>query len=1071
LNKTIHQLFEEQAARTPDNVSAVGKGHGCTAARRHGNISITYRELNRKSDQVACMLRERGVLADSIVAIMMEPSLEMIIGILGILKAGGAYLPIDPGYPRERIDYMLKDSNAKILLSELSELRKVSKVSEDFEVVGLSDFKTRLTHLTHPTHPTHLCYVIYTSGSTGRPKGVMVHHSNLVNQIMGLVEEFKLDWSIHYMLLTVFTFDVSLMHIFSPLITGGTLFLMDDETRKDPFMLRRFVRENEIDILNTVPAFMKLLLDAAANCDICLKYLFIGGDRFEKTLYEEVRRTDNVKAEKIINIYGPTETTINATYYVCGGEAEVEMAGVSVPIGKPMPNYRVYIVAGDFNLLSMGAAGELCIGGDGVARGYLNNPELTAEKFVSVSYRSNRSYRTYISKKVYKTGDLARWLADGNIEFLGRMDHQVKIRGIRIELGEIENRLLEHRGIKEAVVVARDSESGDNYLCAYIVGTFEKTPGSSELKEYLSKEVPGYMIPSYFVFLDRFPLMSNGKVDTAALPLPRGMEGGSDYTAPRDAVEEELVKLWAAVLKVEEHRPGIDDNFFDLGGESLKAVRLTAEIDRKFNVRISQGEFFKFPLIRELSKYIRNSLKVKSISVTAGEKREYYVLSAAQKRFYFLHQLTPHSPAYNICDAFILEGKPDREKFEETFRVLVNRHESLRTSFEIVDKDPIQRIHDHGDFDIRYDAPSSQEEIMGRFIRAFDLSRLPLFRVGLVKLEEERYLFLFDMHHIIGDAVSIEIFVNELMMVYTDQELPALMFQYRDFSEWQQGWLMSETMREQETFWLHEFDGEMPMADMPTDYERPAVQSYEGGNILFEISPRESAKLRELAREQDVTMFMVVLAVFYVLLARLSSHDDIIVGTPVAGRRYAGLFDIMGIFINTVALRCCPSPEKTFDEFLKEVKIKTIAAFDNQDYPFEELVKKVWKNKDPRRNPLFDVLYTFHAQKRGAFWGTRKNHGGNKPFLKIERYDLQRSHSVMDLVLIGLESAEPQQLFFRLIYSTTLFKPETMEKFILYFREIISAVLENKHIPLKEIKISHELGEAKSTMPQIEFGF
>ncbi|MCP5106270.1 MAG: non-ribosomal peptide synthetase, partial [bacterium] len=540
-------------------------------------------------------------------------------------------------------------------------------------------------------------------------------------------------------------------------------------------------------------------------------------------------------------------------------------------------------------------------------------------------------------------------------------DQQVKIRGFRIELGEIESQLLKHPSIKEAVVIDRMEESGEKYLCAYFVSTETvEHVEHSELKKHLSKKLPDYMIPSHFVALDAVPLTPNGKVDRKALPAPEFRAAAAD-AAPADEIEEKLVILWSEILNIDKGAIGVDADFFQLGGHSLKATILTARIHKVLDVKISLTEIFRLPTIRELARHVRESAPDKYASISKAETKEYYALSSVQKRLYVLQQLEPESTAYNMPQVISLDVTEPKEKWQEIFKQLIRRHESLRTSFIMVNGEPVQKIHQDVEFEIGLgEAPSSLGEApsLPRFVRPFDLSRAPLLRVALVKLPEDKNIFMMDMHHIITDGMSQGILEKEFSALLAGTQLAPLQFQYKDYAEWRNREARGEYLKRQEQYWLNRFSGELPVLNLPWDFPRPGVQSFEGSNETFSIGSEETAALKALAAAEETTLYMVLLFLFNLLLARLSSLEDIIVGSPVAGRRHADLEKIVGMFVNTLAMRNYPAGEKTAAAFLREVRESTLEAFENQDYPFEDLVETVSAVRDLGRNPVFDAFFT-----------------------------------------------------------------------------------------------------------------
>ncbi|HLP62056.1 MAG TPA: amino acid adenylation domain-containing protein, partial [Candidatus Deferrimicrobium sp.] len=704
-DKTIQQLFAEQVERTADGIAVYGRG-------QTGAMVITYHQLHEQSNRLAHLLIEKGVGPDTIVAIMMERSVEMIIGILGILKSGGAYLPLDTLYPKERIDYILKDSSARIMVGRAEEQK-----SGRAEFVFSCFFSTSTLPRFLDADSSNLAYVIYTSGSTGKPKGVMVRHRNVVNLVNGLNRKIynKYDTHLNVCLISPFVFDASVKQIFAALLLGHCLFVVPEETRMFGDLLLHYYIINMIDISDGTPLHLRLLLENAGKkiTPLPVKHFIIGGDALPMRTAKEF--LDKFNREIIItNIYGPTECTVDTTCYdITPGTGLAE----TIPIGSPMPNCRVYILDKWNELQGVNILGELCISGHGVSQGYLNRPELTAEKFY---FHPQISLHHHFP--LYRTGDLARWLPDGNIDFLGRIDHQVKIRGFRIELGEIESELSKHKEIKDVVVIARQSKTKENYLCAYMVSRSGEQLSTSDLRAYLRQQLPDYMIPAYFVYLDRIPLTPSGKVDRRALPQPE-LKAGQNYMAPRNEIETKLVELWSEILGREslpgseslhgaplQTSIGIDDNFFELGGHSLKATLLAAKIHKVFDVVVPLAEIFKTPRIREISGYIIKAAHWEYEQIEAAEKKEYYLLSSAQKRLYFLQQMEKDGITYNITAIMIVAGILDKKRLEHSIRRLIERHESLRTSIDVIAEEPVQRIHEGVAFAIENVGEEENEE-------------------------------------------------------------------------------------------------------------------------------------------------------------------------------------------------------------------------------------------------------------------------------------------------------------------------------------------------------------------------
>ncbi|MDQ1352271.1 MAG: hypothetical protein QG657_2577, partial [Acidobacteriota bacterium] len=866
-DKTIHQLFEQQATKTPDCIALVG------ADSQICPITLSYNDINEQSDRLAGLLIEKGVLADNIVAIMMERSIEMIIGILGILKSGGAYLPIDPDYPQERIQYMLADSNARILLKTEESQKKII-VNCQLLIINcklLNGCPRRGLH-----HSNQLSYIIYTSGTTGRPKGVAVEHKGLVNYITWRLKSYDYGVTDVTLQLLSSSFDGFASNFYSSLLSGGILVLTAEARKMDfEFIGETVAREGVTNISLTPGLYEALLQDVSAKQLVSLRFVVLAGEKANPGLIVSGEEK-NPRIRHIIE-YGPTEATVTAA-----ARMDVRGSDTSI-IGKPIANVEIYILNHFYHPAAVGVAGELCIAGVGLARGYLNRPELTAERFVK--NRSYGSYRTYI---LYKTGDLARWLPGGNIEFLGRKDQQVKIRGFRIEVEEIEGQLLRHPGIREVVVAAGtdNNEAGEKYLCAYIVLHEEHTMAEVAPRDFLVGALPEYMIPSYFMEIERIPLTPTGKIDRKVLPPPVAEGRGKIYIAPRDDLEKKLAEIWAEVLTGDKTKPfvvGIDDNFFALGGHSLKAAALTARIHKYLDIKVSLEELFKNPTIRQLAANIKTRRDSQVYSaVESTEEKDYYPVSLAQRRLYVLQQKDDIGTAYNMPTVLLLEGAVDKGKLERVFTHLIGRHESLRTSFHLVHGEPVQRIHKTAAFEIEYLATDEhvQTRTVDHFIRAFDLSNAPLLRVGLVELGEERFILMVDVHHIAADGVSMTILLNEMMVLIKDETavLPLLKLQYKDHSEWQRRWdhKKEEAHRLQKEYWQTELAGELPVLELPVDFNRPPVRDFAGDFMKFEPVPGRMESLQKLARAEGTTLYIVLLAAYTIFLAKICNQEEII---------------------------------------------------------------------------------------------------------------------------------------------------------------------------------------------------
>jgi tyrocidine synthetase-3 len=1040
--QTINELFVENVKKIPNSIAVSYDGK-----------DLTYRELNQKASQLAAILTKKGIRAGSIVALMVERSLEMMIGIMGILKAGGAYLPISPSSPFERVQYMINDSEVKILLVTddyhvLSNLECEILNLKDSELYSGNDYS-----LLNPCMSRDLVYILYTSGSTGNPKGVLIEHYSLVNRLQWMKEFLEIKENDILLQKTPYTFDVSAFELFLWALSGIKLCFMRPDEEKDPVEIVNIIEKEKISIIHFVPSMLSTFLNyveiskSADKLD-SLRFVCASGEVLTLPI---VNRFYNILGKygiKLINLYGPTETTIEVSYYICLKETELQ----SIPIGKPIYNTQLYICDKNNNLQPIGIPGELFISGHGVGRGYLNNPELTKEKFIENPYKPG--------ERIYKSGDLARWLPDGNIEYLGRMDHQVKVRGFRIELGEIENKLLKDERIKEAVVLTREDQDGNKDLVAYIVTTDELD--ISAIKAQLSSMLPDYMIPSFFVKVESIPLTSNGKVDRKKLLSIENTEHiHKEHELPGNNIENKLVEIWKDILDVKE--VGVKDNFFKLGGHSLKAATLISRIHKEFSVDMPLRAVFTNGNIKSIAEYIMDAESIMYSSIEKASEREYYPSSSAQKRLFILNKLEGDNVTYNMPIAMLAEGKLDKGRFERAFKTLIQRHESLRTSFELVDQEPIQRIVKGIEFNIDYIKlqKESVESKISDFIRPFDLGKAPLLRVGLIELEEDRNIILIDMHHIISDGESISIFLNELVNLYEGTLVPELKIQYKDFSEWQNRLLKTERVKEQEKYWLDKFAEEIPVLNMPLDYQRPPVQSFRGDRVSFGIDKKLSEGLHLIASETGSTLYMVLLAGFNILLSKYSGQEDIVIGTPIAGRSHSDLGNVIGMFVNMLAMRNYPRGDKTFKEFLSEVKENALEAYENQDYQFEELVHKLEAKRDLGRNPLFSVCMNM-VNINDTLFATAD--------FSIRPYPFSFDKAKFDMTLY-IDQNE-NGLSGVLEYKTSLFDKKSILILIKHYTEILGYIINDINILLDDIGLSNHLIKSnKKYNNQDDFNF
>ncbi len=1005
--QTLHHLFEDQVKTFPEHIALV-----------YGESQLTYQELNQRSNQIAHFLREKGIKSDQIVGIMAERSLEMIIAIFGILKAGGAYLPIATDTPKERIQYMLDDSKASLLLTQKHLVDRFEINCENFHLNSKNFSMFARTNPINTNKLTDLAYIIYTSGSTGKPKGVMVDHESVGNLLENLQSLYPLNATDAYLFKTTYAFDVSVTEIFGWFFKGGRLVIPKQGVEKDPKALVQSIKEYKITHINFVPSMLNVLFNTLNQDEFTilnqLKYLFVAGEPISRRLVQKFyQHLPNVIFE---NLYGPTEATIYTTRYALT-ELQDEQ---NVPIGKPLQNVNTYILNQDRQLQPIGVPGELYISGKGVARGYLNRPKLTDERFADDPFHHG--------KRIYQTGDLARWLPDGNIEFLGRLDHQVKIRGFRIELGEVEYHLLSHPKIKEAVVIDIPGDRGESILCGYIVTTEEMVV--EKLRTYLQNRLPEYMIPSHFSQIEQIPLTSSGKVNRKALSRLTKSNISNDFLAPRNQIETKLAQIWASVLNIEQI--GINQDFFALGGHSLKAMYLLNQVTKEMSVDVTLNDLFQNPTIATFANLIENGSKISYTPLVKIADEEYYPLSSAQRRIYILHQLDPDSLNYNMSQVLKIEGSFDHQRFIAAFKGVINRHDAFRTSFNLINGEPVQVIQPKVNLNITEKILLNQAELEQEiisFIKPFDLQKAPLIRAAIFKLDDEIF-FISDMHHIIADGASKEIFLKEFWALYEENLLPPIELQYKDYAVWQNQWLESEKIKVQENFWLNIFANEIPILDLPTDYRRPMVIDFAGDTLHFTIDQILTRELKKLAVQHNATLYMLLLAIWNLLLAKYSTQDDIVVGLPIAGRTHPDLEKIIGMFVNTLAIRNAPTSQKTFSAYLEEVRTNALLAYKNQDYQLEVLIDQLPYAVDPGRNPLFDTI--FALQNTGST-------NSALPGLQITEYPYDNKTAKVDLTMSGEE--HDGKIEFALNYRTSLFKHNTMIRMSEHFLQLCQAVV------------------------------
>ncbi|MBD2772939.1 non-ribosomal peptide synthetase [Iningainema tapete] len=1040
-DKCIHQLFEEQVERSPDAIAVV-----------FGEEQLTYRELNAKANQLAHYLQNLGVGPEVLVGICVERSLEMLIGLFGILKAGGAYVPLDPTYPPDRLALMLEDSSASVLLTQSKLVEKLLTNSTSVVCIDSNWEKISFHSEDNPStevKPENLAYVIYTSGSTGKPKGVLIQHKSLVNYTTAAIALYEIDKCDRFLQFSSISFDVSAEEIYTTLTSGAMLVLRTDAMLDSISIFCHKCIEEKITVLAIPTAYWHELTVFLSQEKFALppslRLVIIGG---EKALTERWKTWQECVGQvRLVNNYGPTEATIGATIY------DLSAAKTSALIGRPIYNLQTYILDRYQQPVPIGVPGELYIGGDGLARGYLNRPDLTDEKFIPNPFCNQPGSR------LYKTGDLVRYLPDGNIEFLGRIDHQVKIRGFRIELGEIEAVLSQHPDVRETVVIARENIAGGKQLVAYVVPHQQAALTNSDLRRFLKEQLPEYMVPSAFVVLESLPITPNGKVDRKSLPAPEiRLELEQSFVAPRTLIEEVLAGIWVEVLKVE--RVGIHDNFLELGGHSLLAIQVISRMRDILGVEFPLRSLFEAPTVIELAQYVETQQQNPKLlpPIQPVERTQNLPLSFGQEQMWLVDQLVSNIPVYNEPSTIRLPENVNVAALEKALNEIVQRHEILRTTYYTIDGQPMQVIAPSLTIplpvvDLRSLATSEREVEALRLAtlearQRFDLTTGPLLRTTLMQLDETDYRLFLTSHHIIDDGVSsFSIFLPELQTLYQafcagkPSPLKEVPIQYADFAVWQRQCLQSEVLEPQIAYWKQQL-ADLPVLELPTS--RPQRQSYAGSRQCLALSRNLSDELLALSRREGVTLFMTLLAAFKTLLYRYTGSDDIPVGTVIGSRNRPELEGTLGFFLNTLVLRTDLSGNISFQQLLERVREVTLEADAHRDLPFEQLVQILQPERSLSRNPLFQVSFVLEPQMPALDSGWH-----------MSQLDVDTGTAKFDLTMELDE--RPEGIIGRIEYSTDLFEDSTISRMIEHFQTLLEGIVANPQTLISELPLLTEV--------------
>jgi len=1015
--KNFIEIFESQVKKTPNNKAVTYEGE-----------SLTYQTLNAKANQVAHQLRRNGVKPNSLVGVMTNRNLEMIVGIYGVLKAGGAYVPIDPEYPSERINYILRDSKPNTLLTDRALGTSIEFNQSVINLVENKSISIQPTkNLSHVTSISDLMCIIYTSGTTGKPKGVKITSKGVMNNLNRRIKRFGISSKDNILFKMPFTFDPSIWELFGWAMVGAQATLLPSGKEGNSEVITSLIHTSKVSLAVFVPSMFNpfihyIQLTKQANLLSSLRYVLVGGEAVKPELVNQFNKwIGKVNNTQLINVYGPTETTIDVTNFSFKNNVIYE----TIPIGQPIANTQAYIMDEDNNLMGIGTQGELCIGGAGVTDGYLNRPQLTEERFIDNPFGKG---------KLYRTGDLAKWQEDGNIICLGRIDDQVKIRGYRIELGEIESALRKNEKLTDVAVIAKSMGEGNIALCAYLVS--EEELDYENIKRDLSESLPNYMIPTYITQIEKIPVTDNGKLNKRQLPEIK-IES-KVYVAPKDDTEVMITQIFENILHIES--VGTNDNFFEIGGHSLNALGIINEIEHKSGVRIPVTDIFEKPTVIQLAKIIKESNKYTNLrKIPKAEDKLFYSISPMQKHIYTLNKIGgKQTTSYNMPGAFEIKGDIDIKSIQNAFQTLVNRHEVLRTRFETIDGETVQIIEDDIQISVDYEEKSNidYDILLQDFVKPFNLKIAPLLRVKIVKFDKQRYILLFDIHHIISDGASIYHIIGEFSKLYQGQTLAEMKLQYKDYSEWIKNYDLSK----QRTFWLSQFEDKLPILDLPLDYPRPKQQTFEGKTITVNMPNETKKAIDKLAQATGSTDYTILLTSLMILMNKYTNQEDVVIGSPVSGRTQKDTEEVVGAFFNRLALRGFPEGNKSFNQLLTEITELSLKALDNQDYPIEYLKEEIVEKYNLTRNTLHDVTFAFQNI--------------DDQLLNVDGWEIEPKETIDTNIKFDLHMMiEGDEIYkVSLKYASELFSSSTIQRMLDRFINILDSVTKYPEQKISEIE-------------------
>lgn len=1049
---SIRELFEQQAAARAD-----------ATAIACGTVTLSYGELNRRANQLGHYLRRAGVGSEVLVALCVKRSPEMVIGVLGILKAGGAYLPLDPGYPAERLEMMVRDSGAEVLVTHGPTAEQL--VADGVRVIRLDQEWTEVARESEANPPVeaaaeNLAYVIYTSGSTGRPKGVGVTHGNLVHSTRAR-EIYYGRAPRRFLLLSSIAFDSSVAGLFWTLSGGGRLVLPEEGEQQEPRALVRLVQDQGITDLLCLPSLYAVMLEEGKGGELAtLASVIVAGEVCVVGVVQ--RHAEVVPGAVLYNEYGPTEGSVWSTVQHCTADSNA----VVVPIGRPIPNVRVHVLDQHMQVTPLGVPGELYIGGAGVTRGYLKGAELTAEKYVPDPFSREGGAR------LYRTGDVCRYQQSGELEFLGRVDGQVKIRGYRVEVGEIEAVLATHAAVTGAAVIVREGTGGEPQLVGYVTAKADREVSVHELRQWLGEQLPEYMVPARVVVLAEWPLMPNGKVDRRQLPAPAQVVSDVEWQEARTPVEEVLQSIWEEVLGVSEL--SVTANFFEVGGHSLLATQVMSRIREALQVELPVRTLFEQPTVARLAARVEAALRGERGVVApplerVSRKRE-LPLSFAQQRLWFLHCLEPGSAAYNMPAALRLTGDFNLPALHQSLNEIVRRHEILRTTFAAINGRPVQTVMETAELRLRvidlqlldHDARERQVVQLARVEadRPFDLMKPPLLRVTLVRLGEVEQVVLFTMHHIICDGWSVTLLMKEVMRLYevysggNPSTLSELAIQYGDYAVWQRQWLQGEALEEKLKAWKRQFGDKPPALELPVDHQRKADVAERAATHELMLSQELTRALRALSQRESATLFMMMLAAFECLLHRYTGQEDMVVGTAIANRNRSEVEDLIGFFVNMLVTRTDLSGNPAFNDLLARVREASLAAYVLEDLPFEKLVEALRPDRNVAGTSLLKLVFVHQSIPMTSF---------SLAGLTFTPLELNSEMIHFDLMAEIVE--REAGLIIRLTYNTSLFNPETIARLLTHYESLLQSVVAEPGQRLLDIPVLVSGGQGRPDVP------